>query len=64
MKTSFHTTKEEIPEKEKGTLAEHLRDHIGVFSSGDYVAGGAQLSDNTSKKFALSLFKKLFQKRR
>ena len=64
MKTSFHTIKEEIPEKGNRTLAEHLQDHVGVLSSSDYIAGGAQLSGNTSRKFVLSLFKKLSQKRK
>jgi hypothetical protein len=38
-----------------GSLAEALADFIGVLDSGEYVPGGAQMSERTGEKFAEGL---------
>ena len=43
---------------EPANLAELLGPHIGVLNSGEYVPGGAQLSENSSDKFADLLLEK------
>jgi hypothetical protein len=48
----------EIPPTDQGTLADLLADHIGVISSSEHVPGGAQMSENTGKKFSAGLMKK------
>ena len=40
------------------TLYDFLKDHIGVISSSEFVPGGANLSENTGRKFAELLMKK------
>jgi hypothetical protein len=44
----------EQPE-ESITLAEALADFIGVLDSGEYVPGGAHLSEGTGERFAAAL---------
>lgn len=40
------------------TLAEFLGDQIGSLSTSEYVPGGANLSENSGKRFAAALLKK------
>ena len=40
---------------QSGTLAEALADFIGVLDSGEYVPGGAHLSERTGERFAAGL---------
>jgi hypothetical protein len=42
----------------QGTLADFLGASIGVLHSGEHVAGGAQMSEDTGGKFAAALVKK------
>ena len=42
-------------ERTAGNLAEFLAGHIGVLSSGDYVAGGANMSTDCGKNFPAGL---------
>ena len=51
------------PPGESGTLADFLRDHIGALASGELVPGGAQMSQDTGKKFAEGLLQKRRQGR-
>lgn len=44
------TAKSSIPGQ--GTLADFLKDHIGVLHSSEFVAGGARMSEESGKKFA------------
>lgn len=48
--------------KKKGTLADFLAGYIGILSSSEYVPGGAQMSQNTGKKFAKGLVSKRTQR--
>jgi hypothetical protein len=50
---------EPVPEQlESMTLAESLADFIGVLDSGEYVPGGAHLSERTGERFAELLLEK------
>ncbi|MBB4639677.1 hypothetical protein [Longimicrobium terrae] len=40
------------------TLAERLAGYVGVLNTSEYVPGGAQLSENSSEKFADLLLEK------
>jgi hypothetical protein len=51
-----------IPTNE--SLADFLREHIGVISSRDYFSGRSHLSEKTGKKFGASLLKKRQQKQK
>jgi hypothetical protein len=42
----------------EGSLADYLRDYIGVFDSSEYVPGGARMSEDTGKKFAALMVEK------
>lgn len=44
--------------EEQGTLADFLANYIGVLSSSEHVPGGARMSENSGKKFAVGLVKK------
>jgi hypothetical protein len=48
---------EEQPSSQR-TLAEFLGDQIGSIATGDYVPGGANLSEQTGQRFAAALLKK------
>ncbi len=43
---------------EGGTAYDSLKDFVGVIHSGEYVAGGAKLSERTGEKFAEGLLQK------
>lgn len=43
---------------EKGTLADFLAGHIGVLASGEFIPGGARMSEKTGKKFAAGMVQK------
>ena len=45
-----------VPESQ-GTLADFLHEHIGVLDSREYVPGGARMSEDSGKKFAVRLLK-------
>ena len=47
-----------ISAKANRSLADFLRDHVGVLSSSEFIAGGAHLSESTGKKFVAGLLKK------
>jgi hypothetical protein len=51
------------PPKLQGTMADYLKDFIGVLHSSEFVKGGAQLSKDSGKKFTAILLKK-HQRRR
>ena len=40
------------------TLADFLGDHIGVLSSGEYIKGGARMSEGRGEQFTIALLKK------
>jgi hypothetical protein len=40
------------------TLAESVAGHIGVLSSGEFVPGGAHMSEDTGRKFAAGMARK------
>ena len=46
------------PPKLQGTMADYLKDFIGVLHSSEFVKGGAQMSVDTGKKFAAIVYKK------
>ncbi|MGH2588897.1 MAG: hypothetical protein ACRDJE_28570, partial [Dehalococcoidia bacterium] len=54
---------EETVEAPNGTLADALRDVIGVLHSSEFVPGGARLSENTGEKYAAELLKRRRQAR-
>lgn len=47
----------------KGSMFEYLSGYIAVLHSSEYVAGGAQMSKNTGKRFAKGMLKKREQGR-
>ncbi len=47
----------------QSTLAEFLGDQLGALSSGEYVAGGARMSEDTGKRFAAGMLEKQRQGR-
>jgi len=47
----------------QGTMADFLADYIGILHSTDYIKGGAQMSEDSGKKFTAILLKK-HQRRR
>ena len=51
------------PATEHTTLADFLREHLGVLHSSEHVPGGARLSENTGQKFAAGLAAQRQQKR-
>jgi hypothetical protein len=51
------------PPKAGGTLADLLKGHIGVLSSGEFVPGGANLSENCGERFTDILVEKRKQGR-
>lgn len=55
--------KVETSAEEQGTLYDFFIDHLGVLDSRNYVAGGAQMSKNSGKKFAAGMAKKRRQGR-
>ena len=44
--------------KLQGTMADFLKDFIGVLNSSEFVKGGAQMSVDTGKKFSAIVYKK------
>jgi len=52
------TSDETAVENAAKTLADLLQGYVGVLHSGETVSGGAQMSDNTGKKFADGLARK------
>ena len=46
------------PQKLQGTMADYLKDFIGVLHSSEFVKGGAQMSVDTGKKFTAILLEK------
>ena len=44
------------------TLADLLHEHTGVLHSGDYIPGGARMSEDSGKKFAAGLMEQHRQK--
>ena len=46
-----------------GSLADFLSDHIGVLHSGEFVTGGARMSEESGKKFTAGMLKKRQQGR-
>ena len=46
------------PKEGEKTLADYLKDHIGVIDSGEHVPGGAHMSEDTGKKFAEGMVEK------
>lgn len=46
------------PTQEEGSLADFLADHVGVLASNEQVPGGAQLSQDSGKKFATGMVEK------
>lgn len=57
------STAEDVSAEEQGTLADFLKDHIGVLSSSEYVPGGAAMSEESGKKFTAGLIRKRQQGR-
>ena len=43
------------PQDTAETMADLLREHIGVLHSGEHVPGGARMSENSGQKFAAGL---------
>jgi hypothetical protein len=43
---------------EQGTLADFLAGHIGVLASGEHAPGGADMSQDSGKKFATGMVQK------
>lgn len=64
LREQFLPADDAISTKGNESLADFLRDHIGVLSSNEHVAGSAQLSENTGKKFVAGLIKKRQQKQK
>ena len=54
----------DMPAETPETLADFLREHIGVLHSSEHVPGGAHMSENSSKKFAAGLLKQHHQSKR
>jgi hypothetical protein len=48
-------THEKAPSEEPATLANFLREHIGVLHSSEHVSGGAHLSEDSGRKFSAVL---------
>ena len=46
------------PPKLQGTMADFLKEHIGVINSSEFIQGGAQMSVDSSKKFTAILLEK------
>ena len=51
------------PEGDQESLADFLADHIGVLNSAEQIPGGAQMSEDTGKKFAAGMLRKRQQGR-
>ena len=49
---------DKTPKDGEETLADYLKDHIGVIDSGEHVPGGARMSEDTGKKFAEGMVEK------
>jgi hypothetical protein len=45
------------------TLADLLHEHIGVLHSGDFIPGGARMSEDSGQKFAAGLMEQHRQKK-
>jgi len=47
----------------EGTLADFLGAHIGILHSSEHILGGARMSEDSGKKFAVGMIKKRQQGR-
>ena len=50
--------------EEQTTLADFLRDHLGVLHSSEHIPGGARMSEKSGQKFAAGLLAQHRQKQR
>ncbi len=57
------SAEEEPPAAERRTLADFLGEHLGVLHSSEHVPGGAQMSEDTGRKFAEGMAKKRREER-
>jgi len=60
----FSALESETSVETNESLADFLREHIGVISSSEYIAGMSHLSEKTGKKFGSSLLRKRQQKQK
>ena len=51
------------PGENEGSLADFLSEHIGVLHSSEHIQGGARMSEDSGKKFAVGMVKKRQQGR-
>ena len=54
LREHFETTTD-TPSETGDTLADSLREHIGILHSGEHVPGGARMSEGSGQKFATGL---------
>ncbi len=54
----INAAEDKTPKDGEETLADFLKDHIGVIHSNEHIPGGARMSEDTGKKFAAGMVEK------
>ncbi len=62
LREQFVTTMTPTHTETDDTLADFLHEHIGVLHSGDYIPGGARMSEDTGQRFVAELMEQHRQK--